>query len=443
MQTGKEAAVIFRRRYTRREFVAGMGMAAGLAMLGGCGGGTQAGEEPRTVEDASGTVSLTGFSSSPAEEERLRELIASFEEANPEIQVDYQVTTGDYMQRLVTQLSSNTAADVFYLDALFAPQLIATGAVRALDDYIEGSEAIDPGDYYQPLMEAFTSLEDGMIYGMPKDYSILGLFYDPELFEQAGLDPDSPPTTWDEVLEYGQAITNGDGQWGLSLQPELPRYLAFALQQDAPIVDDERNVMPNMEGNLRALEFFAGMYAGEEKIAVQPADTGAQWSGDALGRGGIGMVFEGNWAIPFLNDSYPDREYRIAPLPYEGQQDSLLFTVAYCMNANAENPDAAWKLIEYFTGQEGQQRWGELGLAIPPREDAVQAYLDQNPDAQALVDSTPEATAWQLNTSDPQTVLDNSNNSIQRAFSAGPQQFQSILEEWKSTVESDVERADG
>ncbi|TCJ18356.1 ABC transporter substrate-binding protein [Rubrobacter taiwanensis] len=432
-----------RRKLTRRQFVAGMGMAAGLAMLGGCGGGARVGDGPRTVEEASGTVTLTGFSSSPAEEERLREMLADFEEANPEIQVDYQVTTGDYMQRLVTQLSSNTAADVFYLDSLFAPQLIATGALRPLDDYIEGSEVIDPADFYRPLVDAFTSLEDGMIYGMPKDYSILGLFYSLELFEQAGLDPDSPPATWDEVWEYGRKLTDGDGRWGLSLQPELPRYLAFALQQDAPIIDDERNVMPNLEGNLRALEFFAGMYTGPEKIAVQPADTGAQWAGDALGKGGIGMVFEGNWAIPFLNDTYPDREYRIAPLPYEGGQDSLLFTVAYCMNANAENPDAAWKLIEYLTGREGQRRWGELGLAIPPREDAVQSYLDQHPQARALVDSTPEATAWQLNTSDPQPVLDNSNNSIQRAFSSGPEQFRSILEEWKSTVESDVERADG
>jgi multiple sugar transport system substrate-binding protein len=395
-------------------------------------------------EGVSGTVRLTGFSSSPAEEKRLREILADFGEANPQIKVDYQVTTGDYMQKLVTQLSSNTAADVFYLDALFAPQLVATGAIRPLDDYIEGSDLIDKEDFYKPLIQAFVSNEDGKLYGIPKDYSILGLFYNPEIFTEAGLDPSEPPKSWDQVIEYGRKITDrSKDRWGLSTEPQLPRYLAFALQQDAPLIDADDNVMPKQGGNLQALDFFAGMYAGEPKIATQPADTGAQWSGDALGKGGIGMVFEGNWAIPFLNDSYPDREYMISPVPSNGSQDTLLYTVTYVMNSKAENPDAAWKLIEYLTSKKGETRWGELGLAIPPRPDAVQAYLKKNPKARDLVDSTPNATAWQLNTTDPQPVLDQSNNYIQRAFSSSPDRYGSIMEEWKGKVQQAVEQAQG
>lgn len=428
-----------RRRITRREFVLGAGMAAGAVMLGGCGGGGgQPGQGERTVEeDVSGEVSLAGFASSPAEEESLQRLIDAFQEENGNITVDYRVITGDYIQKLVTELSSNTAADVFYLDAVFAPQLLATGAIRPLDDYTTGSELARKEDFYEPLIQAFTGAEDGQLYGIPKDYSTLGLFYNQQILDEAGVEP---PTTWEELRQVGQELT-GDDRWGLSIQPELPRYLAFALQQDAPLIGEESQVMPNMDGNLSALEFFAGIYAGEPKIAVQPADTGADWSGDALGKGGIGMVFEGNWAINFLNESYPDLDYGIARLPSNGSEDTLLFTVAYAMNSNARNPDAAWKLIEYLTSQQGQSQLGEQSVAAPSREDAVDAYLEANPQARPLVEAAPTATAWQLNTPDPQPVIDDSNNAIQQAFSEGPDRFEEILDEWQQTVQGRVDEA--
>lgn len=429
---------MLRRKITRRDFVLGAGMAAGAVMLGGCGGGSPAGEGEREVaEDVSGEVSLAGFASSPAEEESLRQLIAAFEEENGNITVDYRVITGDYIQKLVTELSSNTAADVFYLDAVYAPQLLATGAIRPLDDYVSGSDLARREDFYEPLIQAFTGDEDGQLYGIPKDYSTLGLFYNQQLLDEAGVEP---PTTWEELRLAGQELT-GDDRWGLSIQPELPRYLAFALQQEAPLINEDGQVMPSLDGNLAALEFFAGIYAGDPKIAAQPADTGADWSGDALGRGDIGMVFEGNWAINFFNESYPDLNYGISRLPSDGSEDTLLFTVAYAMNSNAGNPDAAWRLIEYLTSQQGQSQLGEQSVAAPSREDAVDAYLEANPQAQPLVDAAPNATAWQLNTPDPQPVIDDSNNAIQQAFSEGPEQFGAILEDWQQTVQQRVDEA--
>lgn len=117
------------------------------------------------------------------------EVLKNFEANNPKIKVKYEVIADQYMDVLKTRLIGETAADVFYLDALEAPALIQPGALEPLDNYI--TPEFDIRDFESILLNAFQ--QDGRTYGLPKDFSTLALFYNKKAFQAATLS--QPPTT--------------------------------------------------------------------------------------------------------------------------------------------------------------------------------------------------------------------------------------------------------
>lgn len=136
----------------------------GLAVFAGCG---------RQINDGGVvTVTLSGWSNL-LEKQFLQRVIDEFEVQNPTIKVRYDAIADQYMDVLKTRLIGETAADVFYLDALEAPGLISPGVLEPLNGYI--SQDFDLADFEPRLLDAFRS--DGTIYGLPKDFSTLVLFY--------------------------------------------------------------------------------------------------------------------------------------------------------------------------------------------------------------------------------------------------------------------------
>ena len=76
----------------------------------------------------------------------------------------------------------------------------------------EGKAYID--DFLPGFME--DSYVDGKIYSIPFQRSTMVLYYNKDAFKEVGLDPEAPPTTWEELAEYGQKLTN-DGRYGVGI----------------------------------------------------------------------------------------------------------------------------------------------------------------------------------------------------------------------------------
>jgi len=128
------------------------------------------------------TLRLSGWGD-PIERQLLQKVLKNFEANNPKIKVKYEVIADQYMDVLKTRLIGETAADVFYLDALEAPALIQPGALEPLDNYI--TPEFDIRDFESILLNAFQ--QDGRTYGLPKDFSTLALFYNKKAFQAATL----------------------------------------------------------------------------------------------------------------------------------------------------------------------------------------------------------------------------------------------------------------
>jgi multiple sugar transport system substrate-binding protein len=353
------------------------------------GATTMAAEEGGSLEGVE--LSLWGWSSSDAENAALNDLVAQFSEetgaaATFQPQAEYDVA-------LQAALTSGDPPDVFYVDSLRLPDLADAGALAPVP---EGAVS-NPDDIFPSLREAFTY--DGTWYCPPKDFSTLGLIYDPDVLEAAGV---AVPTTWEELAAAAEALTTGDAaaiaagtaQAGLSMGVEYARWGAFMFQNGAAITNEDNTAMTLDTPEAReALEFVAGLY--QDGFAVKPAAVDAGWAGEAFGQGKAAMVIEGNWLPPAMTADFPDRNVAVAELPSGPVgPGTFAFTVCYGVAADAANPDASWALVEALTNEEGALAWTEAFTVMPARESAAAEWTSTHPDLEAFVAGADYAHRW-------------------------------------------------
>jgi len=334
------------------------------------------------------TIKLGMWSSSPAEKKIVDDQIAKFKEKYPNIDVQIETIVGDYMQKLQTELASNTAPDIFYLDSMPAPQLMSSGVLEPLDDYIKKYN-VDVNDFEPALLSAFQW--EGKTYGLPKDFNTLALFYNKDMFKAAGIN--EPPKTWEELRDVAKKLTK-DGVKGLVLSADLARFDAFINQNGGSVYQDGK-VTLNLPQNAQALDFYVGLIT-KDKVADTPQNMGEGWNGDAFAAKKAAMAIEGGWMIPFLKEKAPDLNYGIVELPAGKQKSTMAFTVAYVMNKNSQHKDEAFKLIEFLTGKEGQQFVVDSGLALPSRKSMQEGFKEKYPERAAFVDGASYAVPWQF-----------------------------------------------
>jgi multiple sugar transport system substrate-binding protein len=135
---------------------------------------------------------------------------AQFEDANPDIDVigvEYEWEGPTF----AVQLAGGSLPDVFTVPFTDAKTLLENDQLM---DVTAEAEELGYADKINPILLEAVQDADGNIYGFPRQAYAMGLHYNRALFEAAGLDPDSPPTTWDEVREAAKAINEATGKAG-------------------------------------------------------------------------------------------------------------------------------------------------------------------------------------------------------------------------------------
>jgi multiple sugar transport system substrate-binding protein len=363
-----------------------------LALLSACGPGA-APTPPAAAgsrAESAVTLRLMGWASSPEEDRLLNEVLAEFMTQHPSIQVKFEPVP-EYATKLQTDLAAGTAADVFYVDSLLAPDLMKRQLLLEFDPLIE-RDKIDIDDFYPPLLGAFQW--QGKTYGLPKDWSSLALIWNVERAVEAGID--RPPATWDELRSAAASLTRANQVFGAVTPPELPRLGAFIYQAGGRLISEDQTRMAlNSPEGLRALELYYGLY--RDGHATTPVDTGTQWPGDTFAKGRGALVFEGNWIFPFLKKEAPDLGFGIAELPAGPKgKGTFAFTVSYSVNARTQHREAAWTLVQYLTGPDGMRKWTSLGLAMPARKSLETEWGTRFKEREPFLRSAGYAHPWQL-----------------------------------------------
>jgi multiple sugar transport system substrate-binding protein len=386
------------------------------------------------------TVRLSGWQSNPNEKQLLEQVLNQFEIQHPKIKVKHETINDQYMDVIKTRLIGDAAPDVFYLDAFEAPLLMKYGVLEPLNSYI--NPEFNLNDFEPTLLKAFQL--DDRIYGLPKDFSTLALFYNKKAFQAAGIN--QAPQTWSELRDDSQKLTvdqNQDGrkeQYGFGIAPELSRQYFMMAAFGGQLIDRQENAAFFTSENLKGLQLIIEQYRKEQSSA-QPSDVGASTGSEMFGQGKAAMVIEGTWAIPYLQETFSHLEFATAEVPtVNGKKGTMAYTVAYVMNKKAKHKEAAWKLIAYLTNQEGMKAWAKEGLALPARKSVLEelGYLN-NPLYAPFARGADYATIWQAGETLP-TLLTHFNNQFISAL-IGEQSLRQAMKKAQQSANKEIQAA--
>ncbi len=386
------------------------------------------------------TVTLSGWQSSPSEKQLLEQVLNTFESQHPNIKVKHEVINDQYMDVIKTRLIGDAAPDIFYLDSFEAPLLMKYGVLEPLNSYISKQFELD--DFQPSLLKAFQV--GNQIYGLPKDFSTLALFYNKKAFKEAGIR--KAPKTWEELRKSSKKLTidkNRDRrieQYGLGISPELSRLYFMMTAFGGRLTDQKGNAAFATSSSLKGLQLIIDQYR-KDKSSAQPSDVGASDGSAMFGQGKAAMVIEGSWAIPYLKDTFPNLEFATAEVPtVDGKKGTMAYTVAYVMNKKAKHKDAAWQVMSYLTGKEGMKAWAKEGLVLPARKSVLtELGYANNPLYAPFVNGSAYATIWQAGDNLP-TILLHFNNQFISAL-IGEQSLQNAMLKAQQSANKEIQAA--
>jgi multiple sugar transport system substrate-binding protein len=209
------------------------------------------------------------------------------------------------------------------------------------------------------VIKPYLKYED-QYYGFPIESDLgMMLYYNKAMFKEAGLDPEKPPKTMDELLDYAQKLTKADGsQIGFGVRYSgnargvadkwLPFLHAFGGRLYAEDESTSDGYLNSPEA-IEALQFY-GDLVNKYKVASITAGK----PDDAFLEKRAAMIMREAWMVGLIRDSAPDIEYGVAPLPEKTANPglSLLFQDGYMVYKFSPNKDLAWELVNKLTCDE-------------------------------------------------------------------------------------------
>jgi multiple sugar transport system substrate-binding protein len=365
-------------------------LAASLAvLLSGCGGSSGEG---------SASISFLVFGD-PPEINAYRTLIRSFEEAEPEIDVQLIEASDreDLIARLSTSLAGGSSPDLFLMNYRFYGQFAAKEVLEPLEPYAQESAAFELEDFYPQAMDAFRW--DGEVMCLPQNISSLVVYYNRGLFKRFRVPVPRNRMQWADFVQLasqmtrdknGQPVVGADPDmprpntapaeiYGLGVEASIIRLAPFVWSVGGKLVDDEekptRFTLDSPEAKHAMSEFFRL----RTLHGVVPTDQEVESEDDEsrFANGRLAMLLSSRRSVPTFREA-AKFDWDIVSLPVFVEPAGILHSDAYCMTKASDSKDAAWRFVEYALGSEGAPVVARTGRTVPSLRSVAEsdAFLD-------------------------------------------------------------------
>lgn len=321
-------------------------------------------------------------------------LVADFEKIHPEVSIQ-PVYTGDYattVTKALTAFRGGNAPQMAVIGDIEAYSLMDAGAIVAASDLAKDDEGKKWIDSFYP---AFLRHINGKVWGVPFQRSTVVLYWNKQAFEKAGLDADTPPANWQQVVDFGKKLVVKDGQnvsqWGIEI-PTTPNgywvFQGFAATNGAHLDNGKGTaVYFNTPGNIETLQWLTDL-GQKEGVSPKGAVAWGTTPQDFLsGKTAMMVTTTGNLSVVRKNATFP---FGVAMLPEKTQRGSPTGggNLYVFKNATPAQQKAAMAFIRWVTAPEQAARWSIATgyVATSPaawETPAMKDYVKQVP--QALV----------------------------------------------------------
>ncbi len=354
---------------------------------------------------------------------------ADFEKENPGIKLK-PIYSGSYQESIAKALTAVKGGDPPVTAILLSTDmysLIDEDAIVPFDDMIKTPE--DQAwlkSFYPAFME--NSQTGGKTWGIPFQRSTIVLYYNKEMFKEAGLDPNRPPRDWKEQVEYAQKLTKRDAsgkvtQWGMQIPSSgFPYWLfqALAIQAGQQLMNDAgTEVYYDRPGTIEALTYWLDLV---KKYKVHP-DGIVDWGTtprDFFERK-VAMMWTttGNLTNVRNNAKF---DFGVAMLPAGKQPGSPTGGGNFYIfkKSPPAQREAAFRFVKWVTAPQRAAQWGIDTGYVAVRPDAwetpkMKEYVKSVPVAAVARDQLQYSVA-ELSTHDNQRVTQALNDGLQAAL---------------------------
>ncbi len=285
------------------------------------------------------------------------------------------------MDKLMAAIAAGNPPDVALLDNFQVAGWAAQDALVPLDDLMAEAGFTLEGVYD---WAAQGSVYKGTTYSIPYNGDARALFYNKDMFAEAGLDPENPPTTIEELTEAAQKLTVRDGAnykqagfvpWQFAGKP----IYCWGWNFGGEFYDVENNVLTIADPkNIEALQWevdFADLMGGIDFVNFASGlGTGAE---DPFITGQIAMAVRGNFDIANMAVYNPDLNYGVTPIPSkeEGKSANMIGGWGWTIPRGAKNPGASIDFIKYLISEEAQTIMAKTSASLSPVKSVNEAVF--------------------------------------------------------------------
>ena len=290
------------------------------------------------------------------------ESFAEWEAANPGFKVVPElVGWGQCQDKVTTLAAAGTPVALAYVGSRTLKQF-------ALNDLIVPVPMTDEekAAYYNYVPDTVTF--DGTQWGVPVAFSTKALYWNKDLFEAAGLDPETPPKTWEEKIAFAKQITEntdaaGYGAVAKTFDNTMHQFLHWVYTNDGSVIDADGNITLNSPQVLAALTALKDIipYSEEGPTAYEQNEVRAIWLD-----GGVAMIEASPGAANLATEA--GMNWGVAPLPLGPDAKgpgTLLITDALAIFKGTGVEEQAISLAKFLT--DGQRQWdAEMAQGLTP-----------------------------------------------------------------------------
>lgn len=330
-------------------------------------------------------------------------VVMPFEKQHPDIKINmtFVETTGNTQasDKLLTAIAAYNPPDVALFDRFLISSWAVKGALTDLSGYVEASQ-INPSDYYEATWKEVQY--KNKVYAMPWGTDNREMYYNKTLMKEAGLDPEKPPATIEELDAMAAKMfkKNDNGNYSqVGFIPWLNQGFLYTegwnwggqWEKDGELVPND----PKLVKALEWMTWYAKTYGMESLDSF--SNIMGQSGMNAFMTGKVGFVYDGNWLLNDLRKYSTKFEWGVAPMPAPSGEKPVTWAGgwSFVIPKGAKHEKEAWEFIKFVTSREGLLLWAQRQTqsnditAMPAVNKELN--LEGNPNLKVFLDQMPKA----------------------------------------------------
>ena len=311
--------------------------------------------------------------------------------ANPGTEIDWTFEE-EWKTKLLTLVAGGTPPDAAYTNWQAQANLAQKNTFTPLDPYVEAT-GLKREDFIVSMYDA--CMWDGKLFAIPGGADYLALYWNKDVYTDAGFDPEQPPETADALLEQAKEMLQVDGDGNISRVgyiPEAAHFITWVYLNGGDFFDEDNQlVTANSELNVQVFEWlmdYVRVLDINKLAAFNSSRPGFYEAGNPFATKQAATRIDGFWYYDALDQFAPDINYGVGfvPTPTGSEEERANYLIQgwmYGMPAGSKQPDAAWDFMQYAFIDEAA-RMGYLTLngpcvkkALPDFEEGLRAQIGE------------------------------------------------------------------